>query len=162
MGSTFSGMLKLPHTKRCLVCGLNNPIGLKVDLETDGRIVRGRYAFRAEHVGFRETIHGGMLMTLLDEVMVWAVGVHTKRFAYSAEINVRFVHPARPGEELVAVGELLENRRNRLFETRGELRKAAGQPVATATGKYLPMGDDRLAEMLEDFAESPENLFGSQ
>jgi len=25
-------MLKLPHTKSCFVCGLNNPLGLKLDL----------------------------------------------------------------------------------------------------------------------------------
>src|SRR6266851_3902380 len=68
-------MLKLPHTKSCFVCGLNNPLGMKLDLETDGQIVRARFLPRPEHVGFRETIHGGLISTVLDEAMVWAVGV---------------------------------------------------------------------------------------
>jgi acyl-coenzyme A thioesterase PaaI-like protein len=154
-----SGMLKLPHTKSCFVCGLHNPAGLRLDFETDGNIVQARFLPRPEHAGFRQTVHGGILMTVLDEVMVWAVGVRTRRFAYSAEIQVRFVQQARPGEELLAVGELIQNRRNRLFETRGELRNQAGQSVATATGKYLPVGEDALADLLDDFAESTENLF---
>jgi len=96
-------MLKLPHTKSCFVCGLHNPQGLKLDLETDGQIVRAKFVLRAEHVGFRETIHGGIISTVLDEAMVWAVGVRTKRFAYCAELNVRFLQPARPHDEFMVI-----------------------------------------------------------
>src|SRR6267142_925041 len=99
-------MLKLPHTKSCFVCGLHNPIGLKLDFETDGRIVQTRFAFRAEHAGFKQTVHGGLISTVLDEVMVWACGVQTKRFAYLAELTVRFLQSVRPGQELIATGEL--------------------------------------------------------
>lgn len=153
-------MLRLPHTKSCFVCGLNNPAGLKLDFETDGRSVRTRFTPRAEHAGFKQTVHGGIISTVLDEVMVWACGVRAKRFAYCAELNVRFLQPAKPGEELVATGELVENRRNKLFEARGELRSQAGVVVATATGKYLPLKESAAQEMLSDFAESTERLFG--
>ena len=155
-------MLKLPHTKSCFVCGLNNPLGLKLDFETDGQIVRARFAPRPEHVGFRETIHGGLISTVLDEAMVWAVGVRTKRFAYCAELNVRFWLPARPHEELMVVAELVENRRNKLFQAKGELQSPRGAVHAAATGKYLPIKGDNLAELLSDFAESTENLFISR
>jgi len=159
--STFDHwpMLKLPHTKSCFVCGLNNPIGLKLDLETDGQIVRARFTLRREHVGFRETIHGGLISTVLDEAMVWAVGVRTKRFAYCAELNVRFLQPARPLEEFVLVAELVDNRRNKLFQAKAELQSVQGAIHATATGKYLPIKEDKLTELLSDFAESTENLF---
>ena len=152
-------MLKLPHTKSCFVCGLHNPQGLKLDLETDGQIVRAKFVLRAEHVGFRETIHGGIISTVLDEAMVWAVGVRTKRFAYCAELNVRFLQPARPHEELMVIAELVDNRRNKLFQAKGELQNAQGAVHAAATGKYLPIKADTLAELLSDFAESTENLF---
>ena len=155
----MGGMLKLPHTKSCFVCGLNNPQGLKLDLETDGQIVRTRFTPRPEHVGFRETIHGGLISTVLDEAMVWVVGVRTRRFAYCAELNVRFLQPARPLEELTVVAELVDNRRNKLFQSKCELQNAAGAVLAVATGKYLPVKEDDLAAMLGDFAESTENLF---
>ncbi len=155
----YGGMLKLPHTKSCFVCGLNNPIGLKLDFETDGTRVRTRAVFGSEHVGFKGTVHGGFIATLLDEVMVWACGVQTKRFAYCAELTVRFLEPIKPGDELLATGELTANRRNRLFETSGRLENQAGTVLATATAKYLPIKGDILSEMLGDFAESTSSLF---
>ena len=153
-------MIKLPHTRSCFVCGLHNPVGLKLDFETDGRIVRTRFVARPEYAGFRDALHGGIIATILDEVMVWACGVHTKRFAFSVELNFRFLQPARPGATLEAIGELVENRRNRLFETRGELRDTAGPVLASATGKYLPLKEAMMADLMEDFAENTEILFG--
>ena len=152
-------MLKLPHTKSCFVCGLNNPLGLKLDFETDGQIVRARFVPRPEHVGFSSTVHGGLISTVLDEAMVWVVGVRTKRFAYCAELNVRFLQPARPHEELMVVAELVDNRRDKLFQAKAELQNRRGAVHAAATGKYLPIKEDNLAEMLSDFAESTESLF---
>ena len=153
-------MLKLPHTKSCFVCGLNNPIGLKLDFETDGTIVQTRFRFRSEHAGFKGTVHGGIISTVLDEVMVWACGVQTKRFAYSAELNFRFLEPTKPGEEVTARGEVTTNRRNKLFETCARLENGQGIVLAAATGKYLPIKGDVVAELLSDFAESTGTLFG--
>lgn len=152
-------MKTLPHTRSCFVCGLANPIGLRLDFETDGQVVRARFVPRSEHVGFKQTIHGGILSTLLDEIMVWACGVRTKRFSFCAELNVRFLQPARPGEEVIAVGELVENRRNKLFEAKADLRNPQNVLLATATGKYLPLKEEAAAEMLSDFVEDAEKIF---
>lgn len=153
-------MLKLPHTRSCFVCGLHNAGGLKLDFETDGRIARARFIPRPEHVGFKQTVHGGLVSTVLDEAMVWAIGVRTRRFAYCAELTARFLLPARPGDELLVVGELTTDRRGKLFEAKAELRNQQETVLAFATGKYLPIKDDQFAEMLSDFAESTVNLFG--
>ena len=146
-------MKTLPHTHSCFVCGESNPIGLKLRFETDGRIVQTRFVPRPEHVGFRQTVHGGLISTLLDEIMVWACAVQTKRFSFCAELNVRFQNPLRPGETVLATAELVQNRRGRIFEAKGELRNNDGAILATATGKYLPINDELAAEMAQDFVE---------
>jgi uncharacterized protein (TIGR00369 family) len=144
-------MKELPHTRSCFVCGESNPIGLKLRFETDGRIVQTRFIARPEHVGFRQTVHGGLIATLLDEMMVWACAVSTKRFAFCAELNVRFQNPLRPGEHVLATAELVDNRRGKIFEAKGELRNETGQMLATAAGKYLPIKEEMVVEMAEDF-----------
>jgi uncharacterized protein (TIGR00369 family) len=145
-------MKELPHTHSCFVCGESNPIGLKLRFETDGHIVQTRFVARPEHVGFRQTVHGGLIATLLDEIMVWACAVGTKRFAFCAELNVRFQNPLRPGEQVLATAELLQNRRGKIFEAKGELRSAAGELLlASATGKYLPIKEEMATELAEDF-----------
>ncbi len=143
-------MRELPHTHSCFVCGESNPHGLRQRFETDGRLVQARFTPRPEHAGFQGVVHGGILATLLDEIMVWACAVQAKKFGFCAEMTVRFQHPARPGEELLAEAELAENRRGRVFEAKAELRNAAGQVVASATGKYMPIREADLAELQRD------------
>ena len=155
----IAGMKRLPHTRSCFVCGESNPAGLKLRFETDGRLVQTHFVPRAEHVGFRQTVHGGLTATLLDETMVWACAVQTKRFAFCAELKVRFLQPVRPGETLVATGELVSNRRDKLFEAKAELRDQAGAVKATATGKYLPIEPREVADMATDFIEDPAWVF---
>lgn len=150
----------LPHTHSCFVCGESNPIGFKLRFETDGRIVQTRFVPRPEHVGFRQTVHGGIIATLLDEIMVWACAVQTKRFAFCAELNVRFQNPLRPGETVLATAELVENRCGKIFEAKGELRTEAGVVLATATGKYLPIKNDLAAQMAEDFVGDGRSVVG--
>lgn len=154
-------MKALPHTHSCFVCGESNPIGLKLRFETDGRIVQTRFIPRPDHVGFRQTVHGGLIATLLDEIMVWACAVQTKRFAFCAELNVRFQSPLRPGEEVLATAELLENRR-RIFEAKGELRNRTGEVLASATGKYIPIKEEVTAEMSADFVGDAEWVIGNR
>jgi len=154
-------MKALPHTHSCFVCGESNSVGLHLRFETDGRIVRSRFTPRPEHIGFQGVVHGGILSTLLDEIMVWACVVPTKRFAFCAELNVRFIKPARPGEEIVATAELTANRRDRIFEAKSELRNAAGETLATATGKYLPIKETETAAMAADFVGNAAWLFRS-
>lgn len=140
----------LPHTHSCFVCGESNSHGLKLRFTSDGQRVHTRFTPRAEHIGFKGVTHGGILATVLDEIMVWAVAVGTRRFAYCAEMTVRFQQPAKPDEELLVSAELVANRRNKIFEAKAELRDAADQVVATATGKYLPVPATELPAMLTE------------
>lgn len=106
---------------------------------------------RPEHAGFTHAVHGGLITTALDEIMAWAVIATTRRAAYSAEITVRFTHPVTVGDSTRLTGEVVMNRRNRLFETRAEIRNGNGVVCATATGKYLPLGPDDVKLALQDF-----------
>ena len=152
-------MKVLPHTHSCFVCGESNPVGLRLRFETDGRIVQTRFIPRPEHIGFKKTVHGGLIATLLDEIMVWACAVQTKRFAFCAELNVRYLNPVAPGKEVTAAAELASNRKNRIFEAKANLRDQTGLVLATATGKYIPVKDVDAREMAADFVEDPGWIF---
>ena len=141
----------LPNTKNCFACGLANAAGLQLRMETDGRVVRALFIPRAEHAGFSHAVHGGITTTALDEVMAWAIIATTRRPAYSVEFTIRFSRPILLGDKTVVSGEVVSNRRNRLFETRGEVRNERGEVCASATGKYLALDDATARAALEDF-----------
>ena len=144
-------MKELPHTHSCFVCGDANPLGLKLRFDTDGRVVRARFQPCENHVGFKGVVHGGITATVLDEVMVWACAVATRRFAYCAELNVRYLRPLAPAAETAVTGELVENRKGRIFEAKAALLDIAGRSYVEATGKYLPIKDAEVSQLVTDF-----------
>jgi uncharacterized protein (TIGR00369 family) len=152
---------ELPHTHSCFVCGESNPAGLRLRFETDGTIVRAKFRPTAEHIGFKGVVHGGLTATVLDEIMVWACVVNTRQFAFCAELNVRYLQPLTPGAEVSVTGELVTNRKGRIFEARGEVRNASGAVLAEATGKYLPIKEADVAQMATDFVGDASWLLGS-
>lgn len=152
-------MEALPRTKSCFVCGVDNPIGVKLRFFKDGDWVRAEFRPRAEHAGFHHTVHGGITATVLDEVMVWAIGASTGRFAYSAELTIRYTLPVRTGELYRLSARLTANRKGRIFETLGELRDEAGHLAASATAKYLPVPVELEDALQVDFAEDASALW---
>ena len=91
--------------------------------------------------------------------MAWAIIAATKRPAYSAEITVRFNRPVKVGDETLVTGEVTANRRNRLFETRAEIRDSAGNVCASAIGKYLPLSSVETEMALQDFEPEARSYF---
>jgi uncharacterized protein (TIGR00369 family) len=153
-------MRELPHTHSCFVCGEANPLGLKLRFETDGQIVRARFVPRAEHIGFKQVVHGGLLATVMDEIMVWACAVRARRFAFCAEMSVRYRQRALPGTELVVTGELVTNRRNKIFEAKASVANAAGEVLAEATGRYVPIKAADLRPMADELIGDWQWLLG--
>ena len=151
-------MQELPHTHSCFVCGERNPLGLNLRFHTEGRVVTTRFTPCAEHIGFKGVVHGGILATALDEIMVWACAVATQRFAFCAELNVRFVQPLAPGEEVLLTSELVANRRDRIFTTKATAQSATGKVLAEATGKYVPIQPEHLPPMLGELVGGEEWL----
>ena len=140
----------LPWTHGCYVCGQDNPIGLQLKFQLEGQQVVGRFLPRNEHGGFQGIVHGGLLMSVLDEVMFWAPSIAAGRMYWSATVEVRFEAPARVGVALTARAKV-ERLRSKLAETCGTITDADGRLIACATGKYLPVPPDLQEHALADF-----------
>jgi uncharacterized protein (TIGR00369 family) len=149
-------MLELPHTHGCLVCGRDNPLGLHLSLHVDPDvgIVRTTYTPLSAHIGFVGIIHGGVLSTVLDEAMVWAATWSINRFCVCGELTVRFRKPARVEEPLRCEASVTTSR-PRLILTTGDIRDAAGETIASATGKYVPRDIEQNAEILRSLIPEP-------
>lgn len=148
-------MKELPHTHSCFVCGESNAHGLKLRFHTDGRVVTTTFRPRAEHVGFKGVVHGGLTATVLDEIMVWACVVGSHKFAFCAELKVRYLRPLLPEEEVSVTSELVANHKGRIFEASAAMHNAAGDTLVQATGKYMPLKAVDGEEMMRDFVGDP-------
>jgi uncharacterized protein (TIGR00369 family) len=108
---------------QCYVCGSENPSGLHVTFARDGDAgCRAEYVARPEHVGWPGLIHGGLLFTLMDEAVAWAVCYAGLR-GVTARCEVQFRRPVTVGASLVVTGRVVESSR-RFVRTRAEIREA--------------------------------------
>ena len=150
-------LLQLPHTSGCLVCGRDNPHGLRLDLYVDPQCATVRVDFtpRPEHIGFQGVIHGGVVATVLDEAMVWSATWAARRFCVCAELTTRFLKEAAVGRALV-VETKVESNRSRLGTTTATVRDlASGEVVATGSAKYVPVPHDRNRAFVQTLVDDP-------
>ena len=121
----------------CFCCGPKNPIGLKLQFEMlpNGRM-RTEWTPRREHQGFKDIVHGGLVATLLDEVMIrllYALGIR----AVTAELSTRLLRPLRAGRRYRFESWLREDKgRVAIAEAEG-FDAESGERVASGSAKCM-------------------------
>jgi uncharacterized protein (TIGR00369 family) len=126
-------------------------MGLRIELG-EGR-ASTTWEPATDSVGWSDRVHGGLIATVLDEIMAWAP-TSDDAWAVTASLSVRFHSPASPGESLQAVG-WVSSRRRRIYEVSGEIRAADGRLVAEATGTYLGASPTQKAELKRRYGRRP-------
>jgi acyl-coenzyme A thioesterase PaaI-like protein len=136
----------------CFACGNTNPIGMGLTIELGDRRASTTWVPGPDFVGWSDRVHGGLVATVLDEVMAWASGADDA-WAVTSSFAVKFYSPASPGESLRAEG-WVESQRRRIYEIRGEVR-AGDRLVAEATGTYLGASPSQKAELKHRYGWRP-------
>ncbi len=143
-------MQRLPLYEGCFVCGNKNSSGLQAVFWLEAGEAKGKFTPDSRWEGYPGIVHGGVLTSLLDEVMYKAISP-SGELAMTAEITVRFRNPARVGVTLYPSGRVVR-RRGRLVEAEGEIRDALGRLIAAATAKFIvlpPEGQESLMKAME-------------
>jgi len=126
----------------CFVCGKDNPKGLQITVtylpkEAAAETV---LALPREYQGWADVIHGGILATLLDEMMAHAVW-HFAGPGLTISMETRFHHPLRP-EETIRVRGVLTALNGSRRTAEGEIvRLADGRKIASGKSRFLLLGD---------------------
>lgn len=147
----------LPWTKSCFVCGESNPHGLHLRSRVEGDRVVLRHTTREADLGWRHIVHGGVSMTLIDEVMTWAAILSLQSACVAAEITVRLKQPIQAGQAIRVEGRTAM-KRLRIAVTEGVILDDAGSILAQGSGKYVPMPAGDLPLCSDDFISHPDAL----
>jgi uncharacterized protein (TIGR00369 family) len=130
-------MSKFSDDNRCFVCGKGNPHGLQFQFEYDPEQdrVTAEIRFMEKFQGWQGVVHGGLISTVLDEVMVKTTGFKNLT-CVTAELLVKFKNPAFVNTPYQAIGKILEIKRKLVF-TEGFLQDAQDRIIASARGKFF-------------------------
>ena len=138
----------------CFACGRANPSGLHLDFEVARDRATARFVARREHSGFDDTVHGGIVTTLLDEAMGWAI-FHQGVWGVTGKLTVTFRKPVAVGEELTVTGRITKGTRRAIY-AHAELRGAQETLLAEADALFLVMPEERRRELERRYARSDE------
>jgi len=144
----LDGLVKQPNSQMCFVCGMENPIGLKLSFyqDCDGRVT-ATFTPGEEHQGYPGVLHGGIAAALLDEALGRVI-IGRGGWLMTARMEIRYKKMVPLGQPLTAAGEIVRETR-RLVEAKGELRLADGSVAITAMATYLPVPEEKLKGMEE-------------
>jgi uncharacterized protein (TIGR00369 family) len=130
-------LLKPNPANLCFGCGGANERGMLLTFEQDdaAQRIRGNFRLGAEYQGGAGFIHGGIIATVLDEVMGKVCrfrGVH----AVTAELSIEYLKPVPVDADLVVEGHETEMTGRNLLMV-GEIRNVSGQVLARGKGRFV-------------------------
>ena len=119
----------------CFGCSPHNPIGLRLKFTEEGEICRSVFTSTREHEGWPGIMHGGILTTLLDEVMgnwLWFREI----VAMTVELNVKFIKPVSIGQTITIEGKM-DEQKGRVIMLEGQILLPDGTVAVKATAKFI-------------------------
>ena len=137
-----------PHN--CFACGTLNSNGLGLLLHVEPGRSWTELELDRRFEGWDGIAHGGIVCTILDEVMAWAL-VGEDNWGVTARISVEFKKPVPVGTLLRADGWITRSRR-RIVDTEARIvDSSTGVGLATATGVYVAADAARKRELQERY-----------
>lgn len=120
----------------CFGCSPSNPSGLQMSFWANETSVTSTVTVPEHLCGWNNLVHGGVLSTILDEIMSWATIHLLKQVPMTKSISIDFIKPVYVGNPLKVHGRVLEkiSRREALME--GKILNADNVCCAKATGTF--------------------------
>lgn len=135
-----------PNSRHCFVCGVENPIGLKLRFDSAGPgEVSAEILLPPIYQGYPGVVHGGIVAAMLDEA---AGRAHMggdgdpPRFMFTAKLDVRYRKNVPTEKPLRLVGKALLTR----------------ERTATASSAIYDQDGTLLAEAEALLVDIPENM----
>jgi uncharacterized protein (TIGR00369 family) len=133
--------------KDCFGCGSENQFGLGMTFETDGERIRTRLTVPSQFKGWSKLLHGGVISTILDEMMSWAAITLTKRFILTKRMTVQFHRPIYVGSSVYGIGTIKEKTGERKAIMVGELFDDQDRLCATSEGEFILFSKEQFAKL---------------
>jgi acyl-CoA hydrolase len=137
-----------PHN--CFACGELNVHGLHLVLHVTSDGCWTDLSLPERFEGWQGIAHGGIVCTILDEVMAWAL-VDRDAWGLTARMSVDFKRPVRIGVPIRAEGRVTGTRRRVLRTAARVVDLASGEELATGEATYVAAPEHRKRELKERY-----------
>ena len=149
--------LEVRRDHHCFGCGHLNPIGLKLEFAVDEATddVWTEWTPGTAHQGYGGIVHGGLISTVLDEVMGWELS-NRGIWAVTARLNVSFRQPVEVGVPTRATATIVSDG-GRKIELEASLYRASDETLlAEGSGLFIRVPETTAREWQQRYLDSQE------
>ena len=134
-------------SSNCLVCGIENDLGLKANFyELENNELVAICDTKEWHQSYPGRMHGGMSAAILDETIGRAISLSNDEiWGVTVSLDIKYKKPVPTDCTIKVVGRIIKENR-KLFEGMGEIILPNGEIAVTATGKYMKMPVNKIIE----------------
>ena len=133
---------------QCFACGKDNPEGLKMKFYTDGEKIFSQVYLHENKRGWEQIVHGGILSTILDEIMAWSAIYFTERFILTKSINISYKNAVTINSKIKAIGWIEEIKNNKEAILKSQIYNEKNILCAEASGVFA-LFSNKLAKKLK-------------
>ncbi|HEC91696.1 MAG TPA: PaaI family thioesterase [Candidatus Atribacteria bacterium] len=139
-------MEALPGYKECFVCGKENPFGLQITFFKDRKKVKAEFIPESKHQGFRGIVHGGILFSILDEIMGRTAIITKRVMTLTVEINIKYRKKAPIGKKIIFTAQMIKDL-GRMIEAQAQARLEDGTLLTEARGRFIVLPPEMQKEV---------------
>lgn len=104
---TLDSRLPQPNSRMCFICGLENPVGLKLRIyQVQPGVIETVYTAPEHFQGYPGVLHGGIVATILDEISARSQmgDPSSPRFMFTGKLEVKYRKNVPIGKPLKIIG----------------------------------------------------------
>jgi len=135
------------HEYDCFACAPNNPIGLHMTFYEDNDDVVSYWQPSEHYQGWLNTLHGGIIATLIDEVCAWVITRKLQTTGMTTNLNVTYKHPLHTDEQQITLRARIKEMRRNIATLEAEVYNTEDELCASAVVTYYTMNAERAKEM---------------
>ncbi|MCK4623404.1 MAG: PaaI family thioesterase [Desulfuromonadales bacterium] len=131
----------------CFGCGQQNPYGLNMRFYTDEVALYSWLSVPTHLCGWSGIVHGGVLSTMLDEIMGCSAIYRLRRIVMTKTMTVDFFKPVYIDDELRVEGRVIEQTSEREAILEGKIYKEDNILCAQTRGTFALFTVNAVKEM---------------
>ncbi len=130
------------YNQVCFACGIHNDagLGMKFNRLDDGS-VQSLYDPRVEDQGFPSIVHGGILASLIDEAMAWALWSQLGVLGVTAKLEIKYRSRVTTDDALM-VSASVSKHTGRRVNVNADIRSIKKELLVESEALYLKLPVD--------------------
>jgi acyl-coenzyme A thioesterase PaaI-like protein len=153
--------IKLPQLQGhgCFACGTENPIGLNLQFFSEGGAVGTEITLDKVYEGWEGIAHGGIVSTLLDEVMSWAILYSKRVFIVTRNMTVKYIRPIMIGTPLLITGQMTDTQTFPRIGAEAEIRDREGGLLIKGNAEFVALSEEKFSSIPDSYKKEMTLLF---